>query len=122
MNTEQELTTLENEIRALKGAYPVAASNMRFYIVTSQEFNVTSNGNPIRIQFAPNYGSGSVIFERLRGVVVQSGQEVFREQVTEPQDGTGNVVLRIDLGVNQGVQYKVQVIASGMSTGTFSML
>lgn len=122
MNTETELTNLDNEIKALKSAYPVAASNLRFYIITSQNFEVTSDGNPIRIQFTPTFGGGSTIFERLRAVVVYDGQEVFREQVTEPQDGTGNVVIQVDLGATQGLNYTVRVIASGISTGSFSML
>ena len=122
MNTETELTNIENELKAIKAAYPVAASNLRFYIITSQDFNVTSDGNPIRFQFSPNYGGGHVVFERLRAVVIQEGQEVFRDQVTEPQDGTGNVVIRVHLGATQGVDYIVRIIASGSSTGSFSML
>lgn len=122
MNTETELINLENELKALKAAYPVAASNLRFYIITSQEFNVTSDGNPVRFQFTPNFGAGHVIFERLRATVTQEGQEVFREQVTEPQDGTGNVVISVHLGATQGVNYIVRIIASGSSTGSFSML
>ena len=122
MNTESEIVSLENEIKALKAAYSIAASNVRFYITTSQNFNVTSDGNPIRIQFTPTYGYGSTVFIRLRAVVIQDNQEVFREQVTEPQDGSGHVVIRVDLGATQGVDYTVRVIATGSSTGSFSML
>lgn len=122
MNSEHELVTLENELKALKATYPVAASSLRFYIVTSQTFNVTSTGSQIRIKFTATFGGGKTVFVRLRAVVENQGQEVFREQVTEPQDGTGNVVIRIDLGATQGINYKVRVIANGSSTGVFSML
>ena len=122
MNTETEIVGLENEIKALKAAYSIAASNVRFYITTSQNFSVTSDGNPIRIQFTPTYGYGSTVFIRLRAVVIQDNQEVFREQVTEPQDGSGHVIISVDLGATQGVDYTVRVIATGSSTGSFSML
>lgn len=121
MDTEQELVNLENEIRALKTVHPVAASLLKFYIITSQEFTVT--GVLIaRFQFTPTPNPGGEVYVNLRAVVTEGGSEVPREQVTEPQDGTGNVVIQVQMGADTSKTYKVKIIASGSTPGTFTML
>lgn len=120
MITEQQLTELDNEIKALKCAYPIAGASMRFFVTVSQDFEVTGGGI-CRIKFTPDQGHGKNIFIRLRAVVTNDGNEVFRSQVTEPQDGSGDVAIAIQMGVNPD-DYIVRVIASGVSDGTFTML
>jgi len=122
MNTEKEIMSLDTEIKALKARYPIAASNVKFYVSTSQEFDVISQ--PVaRFQFTPTYGTGQVSFTRLHAVVNWNGMDVYFPQVTEPQDGTGNVVIQVQFGYySPSTTYKVRIIASGSSTGTFTML
>lgn len=120
MITEQQINELETEIRALKATYPVAGANVRFYVTESQPFDVTGGGI-CRIKFSADKGHGSDVFIRLRAVVTYNGNEVFREQVTEPQDGSGDVVIAIQMGVNP-YNYVVRVIASGASSGTFAII
>ena len=120
MITEQQINALETEIRALKATYPVAGASVRFYVTKSQDFDVTGGGI-CRIKFTPDKGHGSDVFIRLLATVTYNNNEVFREQVTEPQDGSGDVIIAIQMGVNP-YNYVVQVIASGASSGTFTML
>lgn len=120
MITEQQIVELENELHALKSVYPVAGSTIKFYVTTSQDFGVTGGGI-CRIKFIPDQGHGKPVFVRLRAVVFYQNREVSREQVVEPQDGSGDVVIAIQMGVNP-YDYTVRVIASGATPGTFTML
>lgn len=122
MDTEREISRLDNEIKALKSSYPIAASNMRFYVITSQNFAV-SGQQIVRFQFTPTYGAGSVSFTRLHAITTWNGIDYSFPQVTEPQDGSGNVVIKIQLGYYSASNvYNIKIIASGASTGTFTML
>lgn len=118
MNTEQELTILENELRALKAMHPVAASMLRFYTTTSEVFTL-NGGSTYRIQFTPTPNPGGMVFIKLMGVK-ESGENL--SQVTEPQDGSGNVVIQVNPGVSLGKTWNVRVIATGSAPGTFTML
>lgn len=118
MNTEQELTVLENELRALKAMHPVAASMLRFYTTTSEIF--TLNGGSIyRIQFTPTPNPGGTVFIKLRAVRTDG---FIMIQATEPQDGTGNVVVRVETGPSLSKIWSFRVIATGSAPGTFTML
>lgn len=123
MNTEQHLVTLEEEIKALKANYPLAASNMRFYVTSSEVFSVS--GQPTaRFKFTPNYGGGKNIFVNLRAIInIGSNPVGYSPQVNEPQDGSGDVVIQVKFDqYSSSTVYSVQIVASGANTGTFAML
>ena len=123
MNAESQLNALEAEIKALKASYPIAASKAKFYVQTSQEFTVS--GTPsARFKFRPNYGLGKVSFTRLRASVMIGDAPVgFSPQATESQDGSGEVILSLRFEpYSASTVYKVRIIASGTSPGSFSML
>ena len=121
MFTEQQINELDNELKALKATYPVAGSSVVFVIAKSQEFSVMG-GQVARFKFVPDYGHGAVSFTKLRAEVTYKGAPVFRESVQEPQDGSGDVILRVDMGADPNYEYKVVIFASGVSNGTFSLL
>lgn len=121
MFTEQQISELDTELKALKATYPVAGSNVAFVITESQTFTVMG-GQIARFKFVPDYGHGAVSFTKLRAEVSYQGAPVFRESVQEPQDGSGDVILRVDMGADPNYEYKVIIFASGASHGTFTLL
>lgn len=127
MNTETELTRLENDIKSLKASYPIAGSKAKFYVTKSEVFDVAGQ-TEVRIRFRPNYGQGKLSFTRLTAAEVgfseQDTPEIFPPQVVEPQDGSGDVIIKI-VGGGAGSAYqmsKIQVTASGTSPGVFSQI
>lgn len=114
MTTEQELKEIENEIKALKAAYPVAGVNMQFYVTESPIYS----GTDLKIQFSADYGHGSYIFVRVCLITYKNGEEYYAQQIVKPQDGSGNIV--VEWGGDSN--YTCKVIASGATPGTFSLL
>lgn len=121
MDVESELKKLDSEVKALKAGYPVVASKLKTYVTTSQEFTV-SGSSEVRIKFTPYYGTGKLSFTTLRAIAtvegVPSGYNL--PFVNQPQDGSGEVIIRI--GFEQTGNYKIRVVASGASPGSFSMI
>lgn len=122
-NTENEIKSLGNVIKALKANFPIAASKVKFYHQQSQEFRFTGVRSP-RIKFTPYYGGARNHLITLRAKIlvsgVQSGWEPF---VNEPQDGSGSVVVKIEFDFySAGAEYTVIVFADGTSPGTFSVV
>lgn len=123
MNAETQLKALEDEIKALKASFPIAASKAKFYVQTSQEFTIS--GQPVaRFKFRPNYGLGKISFTRLRAsITIGDAPAGYAPQVVEPQDGSGEVILQVQFEpYTSSTQYKVRIIASGTSSGSFSVL
>ena len=121
MDVESELKKLDSEVKALKAGYPVVASKLKTYVTTSQEFSV-SGTSEVRIKFTPYYGMGKLSFTTLRAIAtvegVPSGYNL--PFVNEPQDGSGETVIRI--GFEQSGNYKIRVVASGASPGSFAQI
>lgn len=123
MNTEKQLKDLQNAIKALKTTYPIAASKAKFYVQTSQEFTIS--GRPTaRFKFRPNYGLGKISFTRLRAsIMIGDTPAGYAPQIVEPQDGSGETILFVQFEpYTTSTNYKVKIIASGTSPGSFSML
>lgn len=115
---------LEREIKALKATYPVAGSNMSFAVTQSQTFSLTNQGETVRIQFTPNRPTNGPAFTTLRASIkIADAEAGYSPQVNEPQDGTGAVVIRIQFDqYSSATTYRVTVIATGPSAGTFRVL
>lgn len=123
MDAETQLKNLETEIKSLKASFPIAGSKVKFYVQTSQEFTVKGQ-QTVRIRFTPNYGKGKVNFINLRAVALADGATMgYTYQVVEPQDGSGSVVIRVQLvPYSETNTYTIRVTASGTSNGVFIML
>ena len=124
MNTENELKRLESDVKSLKTAFPVAGSKAKFYVTKSSEFTVTGS-QEARFRFRPNYGRGKTSFTRLvaSAKVNDNPTEFAPEQVNEPQDGSGDVVIKIRFEqYDPTYTFTVQLIASGTSPGAFTRL
>lgn len=124
MDTENALKTLENDIKGLKTAYPVSASKAKFYVTKSQEFQITGQ-QQVRFKFTPNYGLGRTSYTRLTATCKTNDNttEYSPEQVNEPQDGTGVTVIRIRFEQYLASDtYKIKLIATGTSPGSFSQI
>lgn len=123
MDVEKQLRSLENSLKSLKASYPVAASKIKTYVQTSREFSVTGAEKP-RFKFTPNYGRGQNQITTLRPVVTIDNNPVgYSPFVNSPQDGSGEVVIQIQFDPYVATTtYKVRIIASGTSPGSFSML
>ena len=122
MNTENELKRLENDVKSLKAAYPVAGSKAKFYVTKSAEFGV-SGSQEVRIRFRPNYGQGKISFTKLTASakVDDNPVEFSPEQVNEPQDGSGDVIIKIRFEqYSSTAHYKIKIIAAGTSPGSFA--
>lgn len=121
MDVESELKKLDSEVKALKAGYPVVASKLKTYVTTSQEFTV-SGTSEVRIKFTPYFGAGKFSFTTLRAIAtvegVPSGYNL--PFVNEPQDGSGEVVIRV--GFEQSATYKLRIVASGASPGSFAQI
>ena len=122
---EQKLKKLENELKALKGAYPTAGALAKMFVQDMGEELVGGSGSihDIRIQFTPTYGLGKNNIITLAPVVKRiylgGTLEYVPPYEVEPQDGSGNVVVRI---ASVAANEIVNVYASGTSSGTFSRL
>lgn len=123
MNTEQQIKDLENAIKALKASQPVAASKIQTSVQASQEFEVTGNPAP-RFKFTPHTGAGKNIFVTLRAMVTIGGQPAgFSPFVNEPQDGSGNVIIKVQFdNYYSSTVYTVKIFSVGTNSGSFSML
>ena len=124
MNTEIELKRLENDVKSLKEVYPVAASKVKFYVFSSPEFHITGS-QEARFKFTPSYGRGRLSFTRLSATArIGDNPTVFApEQVNEPQDGSGSVVIKIRFeNYSPDATYHVKLMASGTSPGTFTQI
>lgn len=123
MNAEKQLKALESDVKGLKASFSIAASKAKFYVQTSQEFTV-SGQRTARFKFTPNYGLGKVSFTRLRAsIMIGDAPAGYAPQVVEPQDGSGETVLQVQFEPYYATTvYKVKIIASGTSPGSFSML
>lgn len=121
MNTETELKRLESDVKSLKMAYPIAGSKAKFYVTKSSVIDV-SGQQEVRIRFRPNYGRGKTSFTKLTASVKvdDSTVEYSPEQVNEPQDGSGDTIIRINCPAS--ATYHITVIASGTSPGAFSVI
>lgn len=123
MDAERDLMALEDEMKALKATYPVAASKVRFVVQTSQVFSVRGQ-REVRIKFTPNHGLGKPSFTTLRAsIAIENNETSPIPQVNEPQDGSGEVVIKIKFDqYSATTTYQIKIIASGPSAGSFSML
>lgn len=126
MDIERQLSNLENDVRALKANYSVAASKLGLYITESQNFTLASNyPNSDQIEFTPTYGLGRTSYTKLRAVVKANGNPVgYQLSVNEPQDGSGKTVIRIQVirPPFDTSTYTAKIYAVGTSPGTFRML
>lgn len=123
MDAEKQLRALENDLKALKANYPVAASKAKFYVSKSQTFTVI--GEPqVRFRFAPQYGAGKTQLTTLYVSIKIGGVPAgFSPYVNLPQDGSGNVDVLVSFDqYSASTQYQVTIIASGTSPGTFSKI
>lgn len=121
MDTQTKLKALTDDLKALKANYPVAASLVKFYVVTSQTFTV-SGQDSVTIKFTPTQISGKNVLVELRAKATISGNPVgFEAFVNLPQDGSGEVKLRMDFE-SPSSTHNVVVFASGTTPGTFSMV
>lgn len=125
MNAETEIKRLENDVKGLKASYPIAASKAKFYVAESQVFDVTGQ-SVARFRFRPNYGRGKTAFIKLVvNAVWDSDQDQFMRfppQVNEPQDGSGDIFIKVALRGTTFEISKIKIIASGSTTGTFSQV
>lgn len=122
MNTETELKRLEGDVKGLKTAYPVAGSKVKFYVIKSVEFDVIGS-QEARFRFRPNYGQGKISFTRLTATAKTDDNptEYAPEQVNEPQDGSGDTIIKIRFEqYSATATYHVRIIASGTSPGSFA--
>lgn len=126
INTERRLKDLENEIKALKATYSLAGGLAKMYVQTSDEFTESGGGqyyHMARFKFTPTYGSGKNNLITLTPIMTYSYvgyiYEVIPKFVIEPQNGTGEVIIRI-FDLIDG--FKVKIIAVGSSPGTFTKL
>ena len=121
MNAEKQLKALLGDLRSLKASYPVAGSKVKFYVTESQEYTISGRAN-VRLKFTPSYGRGRKVLVTLRPKVTISGSPVgFEPSVNEPQDGSGEVVLKIDFE-SPSATHQVKVFASGTTPGVFSVI
>ena len=124
-STEVELKRIEDEMKALKASCPIVASKIKFYRTRSQTFTVSAGGI-VRFKFTPNYGRGKRMLNTLSALIVDypnpDTPELVPIQYNEAQDGSGDVVINVNLGSWYGSGWKLQITAQGVSTGTFSQL
>ena len=125
-SAEVELKRIEDEMKALKASYPIVASKVKFYLTRSEIFTV-SGGGIVRFKNTPNYGRGKTMLNTLSAVIKDypaspENIEVVPVQYNEAQDGTGDVVINVNLSSFYGSGWKLQITAQGVSTGTFSQL
>lgn len=123
MDTEVQIKNLETDIKSLKGAFPIAASKIKTYVQTSQDFTVSGVEKP-RFKFTPNYGLGRAQITELRPIVTIGDAPVgFSPFVNLPQDGSGEVTIELQFSpYSPSANYTVKIVASGTSPGSFSML
>lgn len=123
MNTETQLKALLSDIKSLKAIYPVAASKVKFYVTTSQTFTSTGN-RTVRIKFTPTGISGKNILINLRANITIEGNAVgFEPFVNEPQDGSGAAIIKVQFdNYSSSTTYQIKVTATGVASGSFSML
>ena len=124
MNTENELKALENDVKGLKTAYPIAASKAKFYVTKSPTLPV-SGSREVRFKFTPNYGIGRISYTRLTATCKtnDSNVEYSPQQVNEPQDGSGETVIKIRFEqYSASNTYNIKIIATGTSPGSFVRL
>lgn len=122
MNLEKRLKALEDAIKALKAVCIVSASKVKTYVSQSQTFSATTR--TVRIKFTPTYNPGGNVITTLHAVVsVQDTPVGFEYSVNEPQDGSGEVVIKVQFEpYSSGTTYQVKVLAFGTSPGTFSVV
>lgn len=123
MQTEQKIKELEDMAKSLKAVQPIAASKIQTSVQASQEFTVVGNPAP-RFKFTPNVGSGKNIFVNLRAqVTIKNDPAGFSPFVNEPQDGSGNVIIKVQFdNYSATTVYTVKIFAVGTNSGSFSML
>lgn len=128
MSAEKQLRTLESDIKSLKASYPVAGSKVKFYVQTSQEFVLEDPpAGFVRFKFTPTYGLGKVSYTKLRAVImIGDAPTGYTMQVNEPQDGSGETILKVQIvpydPFSPTRDFHIRIIASGTSTGSFTML
>ncbi len=119
IKTEQRISHLENEIKAMKACYNTAGSLVKMYVTEMAEITVGGSGfTDMTIRFMPTYGQGQRNLINLVPIV-DSNTYYIAPYTVNPQDGSGAVDITIySLSPSQ----KVKVIASGSSPGTFSRI
>jgi hypothetical protein len=133
MNTiERQIKNLEDENKARKASYQVAGGKVEFIMQTSQTFHkVGSDNNPVpaRIKFIPDKPNANGI-----SLITLSSQVAYNDNFTfptedatsynEPQSGDGSVIINILAARIPYIatDYYFRVIATGPSTGVFTML
>lgn len=124
-SVEARLIELEDELKRLKSTYTIAGGLARMYYQTSGLFLVggSESLHAARFQFTPKYGQGQANLTKLFAYVTSHyvGQTYIKYNpfFVEPQDGSGNVIVRVlDLAPDD----EVIVIAKGPSPGTFSRI
>jgi len=120
---EQRINDLENEVKAMKAICPIAGKLAKMVVQTSEGFTVggSSNMHSIDIKFSPSYNRGkysmTTLFPNVTSTYAGYTWQTIPTFAVLPQDGTGDVAVRIYGVVNSDV---VRVTASGTSPGTFS--
>lgn len=124
ITVSEQLVDLENDIKALKASTPIYASNIESYLSVSQEFPLVIGEN--RIQFTPTQGVGSTSFVELFPQIKENDTLMpFLMSTTEPQDGSGKIVLKIyatRLNPGDTSAFTARVYAIGTVPGYFTML
>lgn len=118
VDLEQKLRNIEDELKSMKVCYNTAGSLVTMYVQRMGEITVGGGSglHDVTIKFTPTLKTGHNNLINLVAVV-DSNTYYVAPFTVNPQDGSGDVSITIySLSQNQ----KVDVIASGISTGTFT--
>lgn len=125
VTTEARVNALEDELKALKAIYSIAGGLARMYVQTSDSMTVggSSSFHAMTAKFTPTYGVGKNNLITITPIVTSTYAGYTWDTIPnfriEPQDGSGDVVVKVYNLVNDD---KVRFIASGSSPGTFTRL
>lgn len=117
INSEQKITKLDNEIKALKSTYSVYGGAMKIYYSTSPVYDSGGEITNARVKFTPDYKpKGNLLVASIR-CDFAGNNYLSQYAVPAVQDGSGSIIIQFPVA---GTTFSVSLATT--SPGTFTRL
>lgn len=117
IRTEQKITKLEDEIRALKATYSVYGGAMLSYLSASPTYDAGASFINAKVKFTPDIKpKGNLLVASIR-CNVDNDSSYSSFAVLAVQDGSGDIVIQVPI---PGGKFSFSVVST--SPGTFTRL